>query len=137
VSEGHRVDELKEELVPDESGRIALVVYYAGGGVSRYKWRKHGKPRFYTSPEAFLLGCGLPVLGQVYKTHQEQPRTAKQASPWANTEENKPAKAAAPRRKKVKTPKAKARKSVAKKVKKKAKPVKRSPRIKTKKRRRS
>jgi hypothetical protein len=56
---GNCIGYVKEERIADENGNVVTTVFYEKNG-----WRKHGLVRFYASPEALLIGCGLtPVLG--------------------------------------------------------------------------
>lgn len=51
---------IKEERILDEHGNVVTTVFY-----EKNYWRKDGLVRFYASPEALLIACGLiPLFGR-------------------------------------------------------------------------
>src|SRR5690606_2070841 len=51
---------IKEERILDEHGDVVTTVFHEKNG-----WRNVGNVRFYASPEALLIACGLlPILGR-------------------------------------------------------------------------
>jgi hypothetical protein len=57
VGESTRIGGIKEERIADENGQIVTTVVY-----EKNNWRNRGLIRFYASPEALLIACGLTPL---------------------------------------------------------------------------